>query len=229
VTQSLKRAAAAASHEWYPDRDRMEWIVDAAVHAVGLAAAAAGVVALFLVAAGRVDAGGLLGLGLYALGLLAMLIFSTLYNTNRTAERSKLYERLDLAGIYLMIAGTYTPLVWTKLSGPLAAALLTFVWGGALAGVGLKLFTRWHAPKVFIGLYLALGWVAVIAIKPLAQAMSTQGLILLAIGGIVYSAGVPFHVWRKLRFNAAIWHAFVVAAAACQFMAIFLDVALAGG
>ncbi len=212
---------------WYPHTHRIEWIADGVVHAIGLFLAIVGIA--WLLATGFAHGGIALALALtiYAACLLAMLSFSALYNTNRNMERSALYARIDLAGIYLMIAGTYTPLVSMKLPTEWAVALLTFVWIGALAGVSLKLLTRWHDKRLVVSFYVALGWVAIIAAKPLFESMSSQALTLLVAGGLLYTVGILFHLWKDLRFNAAIWHVFVLTAAICHFMAIYIDVAAA--
>jgi hemolysin III len=164
----------------------------------------------------------------YAIGLLAMLGCSTLYNANTNERLSRLFERFDLSGIFLMIAGSYTPFMLAKLEGPVAWTVLGAVWTVALAGVALNLLTRWNAPRVFIALYLLLGWAVLTVVDKLFSALSPTGIALLAAGGVLYTIGVVFHVNKKLPFNSAIWHSFVVAAASCHFLAIYLDVASAG-
>jgi hemolysin III len=116
----------------------------------------------------------------------------------------------------------------TKLEGPVAWSVLGVVWAVALAGVAMNLLARWNAPKVYIALYLVLGWAALTVMDKLIHALSPLGLGLLAAGGALYTIGVVFHVNKKLPFNSAIWHGFVVAAASCHFAAIYLDVASTG-
>lgn len=212
---------------WYPQTHRIEWIVDSIVHAIGLTLAVIGTIWMLAVAQYHGGTALFVALGIYALGLLAMLGCSALYNTNRNIERDELYARIDLAAIYLMIAGTYTPLVAMKLPSDWAFTLLAIVWIGALAGMSLKLLTRWHDKRLFVAFYIGLGWIAVIAAEPLTRVMSAQGLTLLVAGGVLYTVGIVFHLWRDLRFNNAIWHLFVISAATCHFAAIFLDVAAA--
>lgn len=214
---------------WYPHTHRIEWLADGIVHVVGFLLAIFGIGWMLSVAFVHGGPALMLALTIYALSLLAMISCSALYNTNLNMDRSEFYARIDLAGIYLMIAGTYTPLVSMKLPTEWAIALLAFVWVGALAGVSLKLLTRWHDKRLIVSFYVVLGWAAVVAAQPLFKAMSGEALVLLLAGGLLYTVGIIFHLWKGLRFNAAIWHIFVLSAAMCHFAAIFMDVAVARG
>jgi hemolysin III len=164
----------------------------------------------------------------YSAGLLAMLVCSTLYNANTNMKLSRLFERFDLSGIFVMIAASYTPFMLAKLHGPFAWSVLAVVWTAALAGVALNLLARWNAPRVYLALYLLMGWGVLSIIDQLIHSLSPAGLALLAAGGVLYTIGVIFHVNKKLPFNSANRHGFVVAAATCHFLAIYLDVASRG-
>lgn len=218
----------ASVDRWYPQARRIEWIADVIVHVVGLVLAVVGVAFLIDAATQSGSVRLTIALMVYAIGLFAMLGCSTLYNANTNRAFSALFQRLDLSAIFLMIAGSYTPLMLGRLDGVFAWSVLAAVWAAALAGVALNLLARWNAPRVYIALYLVLGWAALTVIDRLVHALSATGLALLAAGGALYTIGVIFHVNKNLPFNSAIWHAFVVAAAACHFMAIYLDVALHG-
>ncbi len=211
--------------EWYPQSHRAEWIADLVVHAVGLALAIAGCVLLVVTAANSGSVKLTAALLIYSVGLLSMLICSTVCNANTNEKLARLFGHFDLSGIFLMIAGSYTPFMLAKLSGPYAWTLLALVWAVALCGVALNLLMRWNAPRVYIALYLTMGWAALAVIHLLVTTLSPLGLALLAGGGLLYTIGVVFHVNKKLPFNSAIWHGFVVAAASCHFAAIYLDVA----
>lgn len=213
---------------WYPQSRREEWLADAIVHAVGLLLAIGGCILMVVTAANSGSVKLTAALVIYAVGLLAMLACSTLYNVNTNEKLARLFERFDLSGIFIMIAGSYTPFMLAKLDGPVAWTVLAGVWAVALAGVAMNLLARWNAPKVYIALYLLLGWAALTVVDQLIHTLSPLGLGLLAAGGILYTVGVIFHVNKKLPFNSAIWHGFVIAAASCHFMAIYLDVAAAG-
>jgi len=232
VTSQISEASSAVAETvkavWYPQRNRRsEWLADVIVHAVGLALAIGGCILMISTAASSGSVKLTAALVVYSVGLLAMLACSTLYNANTNESLARLFERFDLSGIFVMIAGSYTPFMLAKLEGPLAWGVLAAVWAVALAGVALNLLARWNAPKVYIALYLLLGWAVLSIVDRLIHSLSTTGLVLLATGGILYTVGVVFHVNKKLPFNSAIWHGFVVAAATCHFMAIYLDVAQA--
>jgi hemolysin III len=221
---SLSNAEAVDAY-WYPQARREEWLADVIVHVVGIALAIAGCTLLIVTAANSGSVKLTAALVVYSAGLLAMLGCSALYNSNTNQKLSKLLERFDLSGIFIMIAASYTPFMLAKLDGVMAWTILAMVWTVALAGVAMNLLARWNAPKVYIGMYLLLGWAVLSILDRLIHSMSALGLALLAAGGILYTIGVIFHVNKKLPFNSAIWHGFVIAAASCHFAAIYLDIA----
>lgn len=224
-TNTVSRTAEVSGAYWYPQTRRIEWLADVIVHAVGIVLAIAGCIVLVSTAAASGSVKLTAALVVYSAGLLAMLGASALYNSNTNQKLSYTLGRLDLSGIFLMIAGTYTPFMLAKLDGPVAWTILALVWIGALAGIVMNLLARWNAPRTFIALYLGLGWAALTIIDRLIHSMSPVGLGLLAAGGVLYTIGVIFHVNKKLPFNSAIWHGFVIAAASCHFAAIYLDIA----
>ena len=195
--------------------ERRELLADVAVHALGLALGAAGGVAMFLAA----ERGQLLPVTVYLAGLLAMLACSTVYNVWRSCRWRDWLRRLDHAAIFVMIAGTYTPLA-LRLPAGWAVGLTTGVWTAALAGVAAKLLQPRRVEALSVALYLVLGWVGVIAIEPLLASLDRATLILLLAGGVVYSAGVIFHVAVHWPYARALWHGSVVIAAAIHYAAI---------
>ena len=206
---------------------RPERIADAVVHVIGLACGLAACIALAVVAAPAGDAQLGIALAVYGAGLMTMLGCSAAYNLSRSPRQKRWLRRIDHAAIFVMIAGTYTPFAMISLQGPWGWGLLGFVWTVALAGVAAKLFLaerfeRWSVPA-----YLLLGWTVLVALEPLLSALSLAGLLLLGIGGLLYTVGVLFYRWERLPFQTAIWHVFVLAAAACHFTAVLGDVALA--
>ncbi len=221
---SLSKAEVVSAY-WYPQARREEWLADVIVHAIGIVLAIAGCILLVSTAASSGSVKLTAALVVYSAGLLAMLGCSALYNSNTNEKLSKLFERFDLSGIFVMIAASYTPFMLGKLDGPMAWTMLAAVWIVALSGVAMNLLARWNAPRVYIGMYLMLGWAAVTIADQLMHTLSPLGMGLLAAGGILYTVGVIFHVNKKLPFNSAIWHGFVVAAASCHFAAIYLDIA----
>lgn len=221
---SLYKAEAVGAY-WYPEARSPEWVADVVVHAVGMVLAIAGSSLLVIHAAGSGSVRLTAALVIYAAGLLAMLGCSAIYNANTNPNLSRLLERVDLSAIFVMIAASYTPFMLAKLDGPLAWTILALVWAVALAGVAMNLLARWNAPRVYLAMYLLLGWAALAVVDRLIHALSPLGLSLLAAGGILYTIGVVFHLNKKMPFNTAIWHSFVVAAASCHFATIWLDIA----
>ena len=127
-----------------------------------------------------------------------------------------------------MIAGTYTALLSQVHSSFWIVGLVGFVWSGAIGGAALNIFAPQSLERIAVALYLALGWSAIVVIKPLIVDLPPHALTLVLAGGLLYSGGVPFYLWRNLKFQTAIWHGFVVVAAACHFTAILEAVTQVG-
>jgi hemolysin III len=188
------------------------------VHVVGIVLGLIGAVAIVIVAlkVQRIEVSVLV----YVVGLLAMLAFSAAYNMWPITPTKWILRRFDHSAIYLLIAGTYTPFLALMKSSLLSAGLGIGVWVSALVGMVLKLALPGRFDRFAIVLYLLLGWSGVIAYESMTSALPGPGLWLLAIGGILYSIGTLFHVWQSLRFQNAIWHAFVLLAASCHYSAV---------
>ncbi len=199
---------------------------DLVVHVVGLTLGLVGGIVLLAMAVRSGSITGVVGVSIYAAGVLAMLGFSTAYNFAKAQYRPVL-RRLDHAGIFLMIAGSYTPFTIHNLKGPWAWGMTIAVWSIAATGVILKLVLPKMDRRLSVALYLALGWLIVIAVKPMIDNVTWVALLLLAAGGVVYSTGVIFYVNKRLKFARAIWHGHVVAAAAAHWTAVLLGVVLA--
>jgi hemolysin III len=199
---------------------------DLVVHVVGLTLALVGGSILLALAIEAHSISKVVGVSIYAAGLLAMLAFSTAYNFARPQHRPVL-RRLDHAGIFLMIAASYTPFTTQSLTGGWAWGMTAAVW--SLAGLGaLGKVLLMHVDRRFwIGVYLALGWLAVVAMKPMLDSITWVALLLLGIGGLLYTTGVIFYVNKRLKFARAIWHGHVVAAAGAHWAAVLLGVVLA--
>ncbi|MBK8175070.1 MAG: hemolysin III family protein [Rhodospirillales bacterium] len=208
---------------------RNERIADCCVNGVAISAGLVGVVVLMVVAIPQANDRLTMSLLVYAAGLLAMLTTSALYNALPSSRHKDLLRRLDHAAIFLMIAGTYTPFLQMKLDAGWARWLLVYVWAVAGVGVTLKLIWINRFERLSVLLYLFLGWTILVVIGPLSTAMATPAVVLLAIGGVLYSAGVLFHLWEQLAYQQAIWHGFVAAAAACHYAAVLGGVVLSGG
>jgi hemolysin III len=199
---------------------------DLVVHIVGLAFALFGGGILLGLSVGK---GGSLtaSVVIYAVGMAIMLGCSLAYNFGKAPWRP-LLRRFDHAGIFLMIAGSYTPFTTQSLTGAWAIGMTTAVWTLALLGVAGKLFLPGLGKGFWVALYLALGWAVLVALKPMIDGVSWVALMLLAIGGLLYSTGVIFYLMKRFKFRRAVWHGHVVAAAAVQYVAVLLGVVLAG-
>jgi hemolysin III len=213
-----RTAPAHVAHE--RPYSRVEVISDGVLHAVALIGALIGGVALVWQTATGRGVTEVSAVSIYAVALVTMLGCSLAYNMAPASPRKWLLRRFDLSGIYLMIAGTYTPLL-TQVADPFTAwSLAAIVWGGAIAGIVAALGFPGRADRLNVLVYLALGWVAVFALKPLSASLSVTALALVGAGGLLYTLGVVFFRWNSLKFQNVIWHGFVVAAAACHYAAI---------
>jgi hemolysin III len=197
-----------------------EFAADGVVHAVGIVAAVAGVIVLIAMIAVRSGLVELVTASIYAAGLLAMLGFSAAYNLAPSSRYRELFRRFDHAAIFIMIAGTYTPFTILGLEGAWEIGLITLVWGIALFGFCLKILLPRRLDGFSTAVYLLLGWTGLIAVQQFVAVFDTSILVLLLIGGLLYSIGTIFHLWRKLPYQNAIWHGFVVAAAAVHYSAV---------
>ncbi|MXQ12304.1 PAQR family membrane homeostasis protein TrhA [Microvirga makkahensis] len=209
------------------DYDKHEILADGIVHALGVVGGLAAVIVLLVLAAPAVGPWELTSVVIYGGGLLAALVISAVYNLWPVSPFKWVLRRFDHSAIYLLIAGTYTPFIMQMRSEITAIVLLVGVWAGSLAGMVLKLCLPGRFDRLAILLYLLLGWSGVMAYEAVLGALPGSTLILLAIGGVFYTVGVVFHMWEGLRFQNAIWHAFVLVAAACHYGAVLDCVVLA--
>ncbi|KRB50130.1 DNA-binding protein [Rhizobium sp. Root708] len=200
--------------------DKYELIADGIVHGVGLALALVGATALIFYATVWSSHGELAAAWIYSLGLVLTLGISFSYNAWPVSRTKWFLRRLDHSSIFILIAATYTPFLQRGADNPLLSGMLIAIWVVAAAGVLLKCVFPGRYDKLAILLYLAMGWSGVLVAGPVAERIPFVSMLLIITGGIIYSAGVVFHVWEKLRFQNAIWHAFVVAAAAVHYSAV---------
>jgi hemolysin III len=207
--------------------ERWEMRVDGAIHGVAIVAGLIGAVILLLVASNRGGAEDVTAVAIYSCGLLAMFGCSAAYNLGRWTRHVDRLRGLDQSAIFLMIAGTYTPFTLLDLQGLWSWSFTSLIWSLAIVGVLLRLLHYRFFARVSIGLYLALGWCGLVAIFPLYHQLHVATLILLLVGGALYTIGLVFHLWERLPFQAAIWHLFVVAAAAVHFAAVTVSIATA--
>lgn len=221
---TIYREAGTGNIQWRYDRH--EIIVDGIVHGIGLVAALVGITALIFYATMWSSSGQLVSACIYGAGLILTLAISMTYNIWPVSQTKWILRRFDHSAIFLLIAGTYTPFLQRGWDDPLIFGLLIFIWFCAAAGIALKFFLPGKGDRLALILYLGMGWSGVIAAGPLIPHLSVTTMTLIVIGGLIYTAGVIFHVWEKLRFQNAIWHGFVVTAAVVHYAAVFTCISL---
>lgn len=197
-------------------------------HLVGAALAAVGLVILVVAAARQGDPWKIVSFSIYGTTLVLLYVFSTLYHSVPGNAKS-VFRKLDHNAIYLLIAGTYTPFVLIPLRGPWGWTLFGVIWGLALLGIAMESFPGESRKIVRIAIYLAMGWLMIIAARPLVQRLPNGALAWLAAGGLCYSGGVAFYAAdKRIKHAHGVWHIFVMAGSAAHYLAVLLYVAPPG-
>lgn len=226
LKQSASTSVNATTGTFGWNYDTVELIADGVVHAIGVSSGLVGATALVVLTAVYASAVDIVVVSIYVAGLLSMLVLSATYNLWPVSPTKWKLRRFDHSAIYLLIAATYTPFIAELPNHLFAAALLVGVWGVAIFGIVLKLRWPGRFDTVAICLYLALGWSGMMMYDSVIATMPKAVLICVLAGGILYSFGVIFHSWRRLRFQNVIWHCFVLLGAAFHYTAV-LDLVLA--
>ncbi|MEA3588186.1 hemolysin III family protein [Pseudidiomarina sp. 1APP75-27a] len=198
-----------------------EEVAHSITHGVGAVASIVGLVVMILWSAAYGDTWHIVSVSIYGASLILLYTASTLYHAFPWPRIKSFFQHIDHAAIYFLIAGTYTPFALINLRGPWGWTLLGVVWGIAIVGVILELSLSERKKWLSLSLYLGLGWMAVVAIKPMITHVEVGGLMLLLAGGLAYSLGVIFYVWKSLKYHHAIWHMFVLAGSVLHFFSIF--------
>lgn len=194
-------------------------------HLIGAVLALAGLVVLVVAAARQGDAWKIVSFSLYGATLFLLYGFSTLYHSLRGRAKT-IFRRFDHLAIYLLIAGTYTPFTLVTLRGVWGWSLFGLVWGLAVAGMALEYLPRQGARILPVVIYLGMGWLVLIALRPLLQALPWAGFVWLMAGGLFYTIGVLFYALdERLRHAHGVWHLFVLAGSASHYFAILYYVA----
>jgi hemolysin III len=209
------------------DYDPGEILADGIIHGLGVLLGIFCVIALFVIAAQTAAPWKLASVLIYGSGLLTVLVTSALYNLWPVTPVKWILRRFDHSAIYLLIAGTYTPFFTQMKAGFEATALIIGVWMTSVVGITLKLVLPGRFERLSIILYLLAGWSGIMAYESVFGALPSSTLWLLVLGGVLYTTGVIFYLWKSLRFQNAIWHAFVLAAAGCHYIAVLDGVVLA--
>ncbi len=202
-----------------------EEVANSVTHGIGAVLSVAALVVMVVMAAGTGDARKTVSLAVYGATLLVLYLSSTLYHSLPGPGAKKVFRFLDHAAIYLLIAGTYTPFTLVSLKGGWGWTLFGLIWSMALVGLVMTFLGAGRSSRVLASLvYIGMGWLVVIAVKPLLGAVPAGGLFWLVAGGLAYTSGVIFYVWKNLPFNHALWHLFVLAGSACHFTAVYFYV-----
>ncbi|MDE3083731.1 MAG: hemolysin III family protein [Verrucomicrobiota bacterium] len=201
---------------------RGEEIANWVTHGVGLVLSIAALTLLIVFSSLHGDAWHVVSFTVFGLTLLTLYTVSTLYHTWRDERTKRLFLKLDHVAIFLLIAGTYTPFLLTNLRGPWGWTLFGVIWGLCGAGAVFQFFFGERFRLTSTLAYLFAGWVIVVALKPLIADVPHGGLWLLLAGGLCYTVGVVFYLWRQLRYHHALWHTFVLGGSTCHFFAVLL-------
>ncbi|MGC4048621.1 MAG: hemolysin III family protein [Paludibaculum sp.] len=200
-----------------------EEIANSLTHGLGAVMSVAALVLMVVAAATRGTGRQVVACAVYGSSLILLYLSSTLYHALTHGRAKRLFRVFDHISIYLLIAGTYTPFLLVTLRGPWGWALFGVVWGLAVLGIGFKCFFTGRMEILSTSVYLLMGWVAVVAIKPLLAALPRGGFAWLLAGGMAYTLGVVFYTWRR-KYSHAVWHVFVLAGSSCHFVAVWLYV-----
>ncbi len=203
---------------------RLEETLNAATHGFGALVSALGLVLLVVWATSSQDPWKITGASVFGASMLLLYLASTGYHSLRGPRIKRVMRSLDHAAIYCLIAGTYTPFLLINLRGFWGWTLFAIVWGAAVVGCAVKIFYAGHFEKLSVLLYLAMGWVVLIALKPASEAIPFGAGCLVVLGGLIYTLGVAFYRWERLPFNHVIWHLFVMGGSTAHFFAVLLVV-----
>lgn len=201
-----------------------EEIANSTTHGLGALLSIAALVLLIVFSSLNGNSWHIVSCTIFGSSMILLYTASMLYHLVTTPKMKKLFRTLDHSSIFLLIAGTYTPFTLVSLRGGLGWTIFGLVWSIAIVGVILKTITNPKTEKLSLALYLGMGWLIIIAIKPILQNVEPGGIVLLVAGGLCYSFGVIFYIWRSLIFNHAIWHLFVLAGTTLHFFSVFFYV-----
>lgn len=203
------------------EQSRAEETANAASHGIALLAVLVGAPILAVRAVQYGDPGFVVGTSIFSGTAITLYLSSTLYHILPTGKSKRIFRLIEHSAIYLLIAGTYTPFTLGLLRGAWGWAIFGAVWGLAVAGIALTLFSKYAHPILATGLYLVMGWLVVVAVQPLVARMPAAGLLWLLAGGLSYTTGVAFFATdSRLQYGHLIWHLFVIAGTTFHYFAV---------
>lgn len=202
---------------------KKEEIINGITHGLGVLFGIVALSILLYMAVKKGNIPSIVGFSIYGVCIILMFLSSTLYHSITVEKAKKVLRVFDHSSIFLFIAGTYTPIVLLTLKGPLRLGMLIGIWAIAISGVGFKIFTfgkfdKFKAPSLI--LYIGMGWVAILPIKAIINATSIHFFFWILGGGLLYTVGTIFYGVKKIPYNHAIWHLFVLAASVTHFLGI---------
>lgn len=201
-----------------------EEIANSITHGLGALLGIAGLIVLIIFSALSTSPTKIIASIVYGLSLIILYLASTLYHAIQHKKAKRVLEIIDHSAIYLLIAGTYTPFTLLALKGKIGLTIFTIVWSLTVVGIVLKAFFVKKFMILSTLIYIFLGWMVVFAFKPLVNAVSHQTVVLLVLGGVFYTIGTIFYIWRKLKYGHMIWHMFVLAGSFFHFFAVYIIV-----
>lgn len=201
-----------------------EEIANSLTHGIGAVFAIAGLAVLTAFAALHGDAGDIAASAVFGGALILCFTTSTLYHAIPLERARQVLRALDHSAIFVLIAGTYTPLLLISIGGMTGWAMFAFIWSFAAVGIVARLILKGRRHGLVVACYLAMGWAVVFIIEPLVDNLARGGLALLVGGGLAYTVGVIFYKWKRLRYSHAVWHCFVLAGSALHFFAVLIYV-----
>ena len=214
----------AQTKKIYRKQTTGEEIVNSITHGVGALLSIIAFVVLVIVAGNQGDIYHIVSFSIYGISLILLYLSSTLYHSFSSPRIKNLFARFDHISIFLLIAGTYTPILLTNLRGVWGWSLFGIIWGLALIGAVIRSIYVYRFRKLMVALYLLMGWMAVLAAKQIYLSLPSISLTYLILGGVAYSIGVIFYLWRSLPYAHGIWHLFVLAGSILHFFAIYYSV-----
>ena len=197
-----------------------EEIANSITHGLGIVLSLTGLVVLLISAGSSGDVSRIISSIIFGTTLILLYTVSTLYHGIQQPNVKPIMSVLDHSAIFFLIAGTYAPFTLVNLKGPWGWSLFGVIWGLALCGTFLEVFLKQRRRGISVGLYVFMGWAIVIALKQLLAAVSPEGVLLLLLGGISYTGGIVFYIWRRLPYHHAVWHVFVLAGSIFHFFAV---------
>lgn len=207
-----------------PHYSRNEEMANSITHALGIVFSVAGLGVLAALSGILGTAWHVVSCSIYGATLVLLYTASTLYHSVRDPRRKQICRIFDHSAIFLLIAGTYTPFTLVNLRGPWGWTLFGLIWGLAVLGIVVSSVSRCRCRAVSMILYVGMGWVIIVAIKPLLDSVEVGGLVFLLTGGLCYTSGLAFYAWKRLKYHHAMWHVMVLLGSIFHFLAVLFHV-----